>query len=280
MTSLERSPQNSKTDRSPYPVYAEALPTETMAAGQYYLRFATSAADLQAIQRLRFEVFNLELNEGLESAYDLGRDEDEFDATCHHLMVISKATDSVVGTYRLMLNPMAVARGGFYSETEFDFSTMPSEVLERGLEVGRACVAAEHRNGRVINLLWRGLARYLTWNDKRYLFGCCSVPTLDETIGANLYANLAAQGHVHSDVVVQPLPALVSNGVADDSTEDLELPPLFQSYLRLGTKVVSPPAIDRQFKVTDFLVVLDLAQLDERVRKTFFGSKKWKPDER
>jgi hypothetical protein len=54
--------------------------------GAYRLRFAKSAEDLGAIFRLRFLVFNLELGEGLQSAYRDGHDIDELDSTCDHLI--------------------------------------------------------------------------------------------------------------------------------------------------------------------------------------------------
>ena len=41
--------------------------------------------------RLRFLVFNLELNEGLDTAYATGHDTDEFDAFCDHLIVKTSA---------------------------------------------------------------------------------------------------------------------------------------------------------------------------------------------
>ena len=276
MTESESTEPGGASEEAPvYPTHVDALPTGLLEGGRYYLRFARSAADLRAIQRLRFEVFNLELDEGLDSAYVLGRDEDEFDLTCHHLMVMTRGDDRVVGTYRLMTHPMARDRGGFYSETEFDFSGLPAAVLEGCIEVGRACVAADHRNGRVLHLLWRGLARYLTWNEKGYLFGCCSVPTLDEAVGEKLFERLKADDHLHPSILLTPRPALVSRGEVSADTEDAPLPPLFQSYLKIGAKVCSPPAVDRRFKVIDFFVLLDLAQLDEPVQRSFFGRDRW-----
>ena len=68
-----------------YPVHPSGVPAGELVAGRYKLRFARSEKDLLDVQRLRFEVFNLELDEGLDSAFLLGRDEDEFDAYAHHL---------------------------------------------------------------------------------------------------------------------------------------------------------------------------------------------------
>ena len=40
--------------------------------GSYRVRYASDECDRRAAFRLRFEVFNLELNEGLENAYQTG----------------------------------------------------------------------------------------------------------------------------------------------------------------------------------------------------------------
>jgi putative hemolysin len=40
----------------------------------------------------------------------------------------------------------------------------------------------------------------------------------------------------------------------------------------MGAKVCSEPAIDREFGVIDFLIVLDVERLDERTRKRMFGT--------
>jgi putative hemolysin len=183
------------------------------------------------------------------------------------LLVESAEDGKVVGTYRLMSAAMA-RDGGFYSESEFDFGTLDPSVLERAVEVGRACVAQGHRTGRVVHLLWRGLLRYLVWNDKQYLFGCCSVPTLDPAVGHRIARDLEAQKAWHPTLRAEPLPALVAPPVPP-AVEEAPIPPLFQSYLGLGAVVLGGPAVDRAFHVTDFLVLLDLDKVDPRVRRAF-----------
>jgi putative hemolysin len=42
-------------------------------------------------------------------------------------------------------------------------------------------------------------------------------------------------------------------------------------YLDMGAQVCSEPAIDREFGVIDFLIVLDVENLDERTRRRLFG---------
>ena len=142
--------------------------------GPYHLRLASSEADRIAAFRLRFVVFNLELNEGLEVAYATGQDTDEFDSVCDHLIVEHAATSKIVGTYRLQTGAMASANAGFYSEREFDFS--PYKGLGNSvIELGRACVHRDHRSTEVLYLLWRGIAQYAIHHGGRYLIGCSSL---------------------------------------------------------------------------------------------------------
>ena len=169
-----------------YPCTPGSIPPVNFGAGEYLLRFAQDAKDLDAVCELRFEVYNLEMNEGLHASFMIRRDVDEFDAQCHHLMVIQRSSGKCVGTYRMQTGPMALLRGGFYSGQEFDLSGFPRPFFDHGVEVGRACIHGLHRNGRVLQLLWKGLARYIDWNGKWHLFGCCSLPSVDPDIGIAL----------------------------------------------------------------------------------------------
>jgi len=275
-----------------YPPFAELLPAESLVDGGYEVRFARTAEELDAILRLRFEVFNLELGEGLESSFATGRDRDEFDALCHHLMVLERATGEVVGTYRLQTSAMAASGLGFYSATEFDLGGFPPEVIGDAVELGRACVAVDHRNTHVLFLLWRGLALYVATQNRRYLFGCCSLTSQDPEEGRAVMRYLSLHGHLHPVLRVRPLPAFecypgeaeVDPRQPAEPTPDapgrprpgrdpegVRIPKLFRIYLRHGAKVCGPPAIDRRFKTIDYLVIFDVASMSERQFKTFFG---------
>ena len=154
--------------------------------GPYCLRLASSAADRMDAFRLRFLVFNLELNEGLDAAYTTGHDIDEFDAICDHLVVEHAPTGKIVGTYRLQTGAMAFENAGFYSEREFDFS--PYKRLGNAvIELGRACVHRDHRSTDVLYLLWRGIAQYAISHGGRYLIGCSSLTSQDPAHGTAVY---------------------------------------------------------------------------------------------
>jgi putative hemolysin len=257
-----------------YPPHPEWVPARTAEAGRYRVRFAHSAHDVDRILRLRFEVFNLELGEGLDSSFATQRDRDRFDPCCHHLLVEVKDTGAIIGTYRVQTWEMAQQGEGLYSAGEFDLSALPGEILEHAIETGRACIHRDHRNRQVLFLLWRGLAFYLQATGKRYFFGCSSLTSQDPVQGMLLYRQLQADGLVRRDLVVPPLPGLrceatLPTQAAGEEPPAVELPALFRTYLRYGAKVCSPPAIDRDFKTIDFLVLLDVNEISERSRRLF-----------
>src|SRR5262249_22733505 len=93
---------------------------------RYCVRLAQYPDEKADAFRLRFLVFNLELHEGLESAYATGYDTDEFDDVCDHLIVEHKATGRIIATYRMQTGARAAANKGYYGEREFDFSPFES----------------------------------------------------------------------------------------------------------------------------------------------------------
>jgi len=259
------------TATASYPVSPDSLPDVSIEVGSYSVRFARNPADLDAVLQLRYEVFNLELGEGLDGSHLSGRDEDGLDERFHHLMIVARATGDVVGTYRMQTGAMARQHGGFYSDQEFDLDRLPPSILPDVLEIGRACVAREHRNGRVLHLLWKGLARYLTWNRKRYLFGCCSVNSQDPLVAEAVHRHLDDIGAVHPSIRLVPRPGFECLPVASvDGLPTAHVPALFRTYLALGAKVCGPPAIDRAFKTIDWLVMLDTERVDPATRNSFF----------
>jgi putative hemolysin len=238
-----------------HPASAPSTTQHSQPATAYSARLAASRVDLSAAQALRFEVFNLELDEGLVHSYDTGLDADPFDEICDHLIVEETTDGSVVGTYRLQTGQRARDGLGYYSEREFDFS--PFEAA-RGeiLELGRACIHARHRNFAVLNLLWKGIGTYARDQGARYLIGCSSFTTQDAAVGAAAYQQLLP--HLALPAwQTQPRPefACPLRAVA---TPAPRIPRLLSAYLAMGSAICGPPALDREFKTVDFLTWVDV----------------------
>lgn len=239
------------------------------ATERYELTLAEHTDDVILAQRLRYEVFNLELHEGLSNAFETGLDADEFDQVCDHLIVRERESGRVIGTYRMQTGPSAARNRGYYSEREFSFHPYESARGEI-LELGRACVAAAHRNYTVLGLLWKGIAHYAQEHGARYLVGCSSLTSQDEAAGLAVYRELAASHLVESRWQTRPqigwrCSPLNGRPVA------LPVPKLMRAYLMLGAKVCGDPAIDREFSTIDFLTWLDLRVLPMRALQRFFA---------
>lgn len=236
----------------------------------YRVRLAQSTGEIRAAQELRFQVFNLELNEGLDHSHLSGLDADPFDVVCEHLLVEHLPSGQIVGTYRLQTGTGAAENLGYYCAQEFEFTVFEPYRREI-IELGRACVHQQHRNLVVLGLLWKGIADYARQNGGRYLVGCSSLTSQDAAVGASAYATLGRQ-HL-AEVALRTHPLAAFHCPLDQvSPEPAAIPKLLRAYLTVGAKICGPPALDRQFKTIDFLTLLDLESLPAMARQKFFGA--------
>ncbi len=243
----------------------------------FEVKIADSLQEIEGALRLRFEVFNLELHEGLASSFETGFDSDVYDTFCDHLIVKENETGRIVGTYRLLKQDKAEAHIGFYSEGEFDVQSI-KQLGGSSLEVGRSCVAKEFRSIAVINLLWSGIARYMEQHAIDRLFGCVSLHTKDITELSLVNSLIHQQYLAPSKYLVSPHPhcmidlkrMILSNDEIDFAFK--KFPPLLKGYLRLGALICSAPAIDKEFGTIDYLILLDSNKITERYRDHYCKS--------
>jgi len=234
----------------------------------FRVRMGQNVEDLTECQRLRYEVFNRELGEGLDTSSAIGLDRDKFDYICDHLMVHEARSGKLVGTYRMQSGYRAKGNLGYYSEGFFDFSPY-ERIRSEVLELGRACVHPEYRNTTVLHMLWRGIARYADSCGARYLIGCSSLTSQNENEGLAMYQQLQEKYLV--EPVLRTVPVAGKECKPGGKIPEMTRPPrLFRAYLEISARLCGPPAIDREFKTIDFLTLIDLARLPDRVRTRFF----------
>lgn len=222
---------------------------------------ARTQDDVRAAQRLRWQVFVEELGARVDTP-EPGLDADGFDPYCDHLLVRHAGDGEVVGTYR-MLPPERVARaGGFYAESEFHLTRLLG-LRRRMVEVGRACVRADHRRGGVISLLWSGLLRYLVDGGHEFAVGCASIG-----LGGDMRPAAALCRRVLSEYLSPPdWRVFPRRPLPCDPRSDVEpapLPPLLKGYLRLGALVCGEPAWDPAFNTADVLLLLPVERINHR----------------
>ena len=251
-------------------------PARTLNPATLEVRLAETPLDLEAAQRLRYQVFYEEMG-ATPLVNDIwhGLDIDHFDALCDHLLVIDPLLpreQSVVGTYRLLPGSRLADPTDFYSASEFDLGPMLANgpALDRLLECGRSCVAKGYRGNRTVQMLWRGIATYMADHQIEAMFGCASLP------GTNAAALAPQLSFLHQQALA-PLPLRVTalperaaplgqpNLPHPDKRSVLKnLPPLIKAYLRLGAWVGDGASIDTQFDTTDVFILLPTDRIPAR----------------
>src|SRR5262249_11057650 len=156
-----------------------------------------------------------------------------------------KATGNIIGTYRLRAFEVAGSADGFYSSAEFDLQCLPADVLQQSMELGRACIARTHRDHRVLFLLWRAVVLNAVRQRKLYLFGCCSLTSQEPPEGKQLFQQLKSGCYLHPTLFVPPKPGFecLLDAFDAEHTPPVKVPRLFGTYLGIGARVCSPPAI-------------------------------------
>lgn len=242
----------------------------------FTVKTVSSWREWYAVLRFRKEVF---LNEyGLGRSLPFSLDMDRFDWRCDQLVVTSKATNEIVGCYRIMCT---LFQDKFYSETEFNIEHV-KRMPGTKVELGRACVHPDFRNGAVIQLLWRGIAEYIKLVKADYAFGCTSIKSTDPLVARKIELLLQEKEAMTPWPFVAPLAtyrfreperAEQSRILLLEESDRAEVlkhfPPLLKFYIRLGAKFCGPAAIDRKFSCLDFFTLFDFTNLSRQMRSKY-----------
>ena len=238
--------------------------------GRFLLKLAETAAEKQQLYRLRDHVYCRELNfTGKNNVYGegAGRDIDDFDALCDHLVILDVEHNRCVGTFRFLPGSRLPQGGGFYSEQWFEIGALRDRRAQI-LELGRACIDAQYRNTGVFKLLFTGLGVYLKNNPHQYLIGLTTLPAdAKNDIGA-IARYLIGNNAVNVAFGVKPrkqldLAAAASHELAategNQRTVLKKMSTLMLAYYKYGAEFISEPSMDVDFNppVFDFFTIFD-----------------------
>ncbi len=229
--------------------------------GGFTVKTVENWAELNQVMRLRHEVFHEEF---IGHKLPLGIDFDRYDPLGDHLVIVDKETGKIVGTYRLICSKFS---NTFYSASEFSLDAFLQQPGIK-LELSRACIHKDYRDGVVIALLWRGLVQYIQASQAAFLFGCASIRSMEVADVRTVYQYLGSKDFLSEEFGINPvgdyqLPGWRNSvGVGQGAEAGKALiPPLLNSYLRAGAKVFGEPALDSAFKCVDLFTVLNMEKL-------------------
>lgn len=247
-------------------------------AGNLEVFIAARPQDIEASQKLRYEVFFEEMGAPMTPEVEKSRrDIDQFDDVCDHLLVVEHQPDlshKVVGTYRLLRREPMKKIGRFYSEGEYDMSAIhrfPGEVLE----VGRSCVDPAYRNRAVMQLLWRGIGAYVTKFDIGIMFGCASFHGIDPEEHAMALAYLHHYHLAPKELCPVALPERyvemnrLPKEAVDARRAFASLPALIKGYLRLSGYIGSGAVVDKEYNTTDVSIIVKTARVTDKYAQRY-----------
>ncbi|MDB5590624.1 GNAT family N-acyltransferase [Enterovirga sp.] len=254
--------------------------------GSLEVRLARGWQEVHRAQQLRYDVFFGERGAlAGPRPRRTGRDADDYDAVCDHLLVLDHACPAnpfraaepkVVGTYRLLRREVAEAHRGFYSESEFQVLPLLSARPEaRIAELGRACVRQPYRSRRTVELLWQGIWAYVKEHRIDALIGCASLDGTDPRALApqlsylHHFAPSPAEWRVGAQPGRRVAFDVLPREMLDQRAAFRSLPPLVKGYLRVGATVGDGAVVDPAFGTTDVFVVLDVRTVQSRYLDRF-----------
>lgn len=244
-------------------------------AADFQVKLARTETDVQAAQRLRYEVFVTELGgAGALVDHDAQLERDRFDPFFDHLLLTDKRNGKLAGVYRVMRSDMAARAGGFYSAEEYDLTPLLNSG-RRLLELGRSCLDPAYRGGAAMHHLWGALAQYVAEHQIEVLFGVASFRGIDPSALAQPlsllhHRHLAAPELRVRAKVFQPMD-LVADTDLDRRAAMAAMPSLIKAYLRLGGRVGEGAFVDRAFNTTDVCLILDTKRMSPRGERIYSG---------
>ncbi|QPC88543.1 GNAT family N-acetyltransferase [Mesorhizobium sp. NBSH29] len=244
--------------------------------GPLEVRLARDAAEIAAVQEVRFRIFYEELGARMKPEQRAARDCDRFDDVCDHLLVIDTTLPGpdhrrIVGTYRLLRQEVAARAGGFYSNDEFELNALVARHPgQRFLELGRSCVLKEHRSKRTIEVLWQGIYAYINHHKIDVMTGCASFHGTQPAAHAEALSYLAHYCRTEPEWDVRAVVGryrsmdLMPREAINPRAAITALPPLIKGYLRVGAKIGNGCVIDHEFSTVDVFIVMPVAEIGAR----------------
>lgn len=215
--------------------------------GRYAAQLISGDDDLTEAQALRHLAFR--------PGRGGGRDHDDFDPLCRHLLV-HEAGGALVACCRLQSFVGGSDLSASYSAQFYDLSQL-ARFAGPKLELGRFCLHPARHDPDILRLTWATLTALVDAEGVTLLFGCTSFAGADPTL------HLAALGALRPYVAPQayaPGPrAHVRVALPEGGGPVADLPALLRIYLAMGGWVSDHAVIDRDLDTLHVLTALDLS---------------------
>jgi putative hemolysin len=230
----------------------------TFRTGRYQARFAETKADIQAAQALRYKAFLA------RSQTDTGRDADDFDAICDHILIEDMRTGHLVGCFRLLPLAGGGEIGRSYSAQHYELSALEAYAGPM-VEMGRFCIDPDITDPDILRVAWSAMTRFVDARGVEILFGCSSFQGTEAESYLDAFALLTAQ-HLAPKRWLPKVKAPNVFRFADRlrlrppnrKQAMLRMPPLLKTYLVMGGWVSDHAVVDRDMNTLHVFTGLEI----------------------
>ena len=186
-----------------------------------------------------------------------------YDSNSIHFLVENNKSE-VIGYYRTRL----FSKNNIYDSQASELFDLTSfkEMNTLSLELSRACVHTDYRDGTVISLLWTKISEFLLSNEIKYCFG--STSTKDFIIDDFYWIVY------HGNILPYPvMPKIIDYSnifkyrIEKDEIKKKNVTTLIRAYSKQGALFSPYPAYDKEWKTYDYFSVFETNNLVKRFRK-------------
>lgn len=219
---------------------------------KYSVSLAGNMKNRQACIDLRHKVLKQE-----NIQHEPRRDQELYDQYGRHLMITDRTTGEMIATMRLLSSQIIRFTNGFDAEGRFEMSGLMAEPAAY-LELGPLYVSSGYEFTPVLGAIVKELPELTTIQKCRGFFTVVTLPLKggDNDVQSLMHLLRHSQLTIPSQMVKPRVPLRRSEA---EVTDNIILPELLQSYLRLGARVSSEPNWDAELGTADLLLWVDVA---------------------
>lgn len=222
---------------------------QSMMRGIYTARVTSDDGDLTEAQALRHLAFR--------PGMGFGRDRDDYDALCRHVLVHDLA-GTLVACCRLQGFEHGASLSASYSAQFYDLSRLQAFAGPK-LELGRFCLHPGWHDPDILRLIWAMLTAIVDAEGVTLLFGCSSFASADPQLHLDA---LAVLRRFVAPAALAPGPrARLQVALPEGEGQPATLPPLLRTYLTMGGWVSDHAVIDRDMDTLHVLTGLETARV-------------------
>ncbi len=232
--------------------------------GRYTARMAETDQDLRRAQQLRFVTFIASTGATVAGDRHDGRDADDFDELCRHVLVEDTRTGTLVCCFRLLPLNNGTEIDRSYSAQYYNLSAL-AQFDGPMVEMGRFCIHPDWRDPDILRVAWGAMTRFVDEMGVEMLFGCSSFHGTKAAAYHDAFAML-------KDRHLAPkrwLPRVKAPNVfrfaralrrfRPDAKRAMQaMPPLLRTYLLMGGWVSDHAVVDRDLNTLHVFTGLEI----------------------